>query len=150
MRCCMIQKSMPPPNSTKRRCRSHTFFAVFPFLVPLFLPFVLPGLLSSTVPFRPNLDKFLMYFEYPYCSQQTLAKLTHNMGSMGLSHMILSKSPAWNMNSKKRDPKWRDRLLNMVSFGRNHFGYPLVICYIAMENHHWKIGKSHNFNGHFP
>ena len=43
----MIKKGMLLPDATTKRCRGHTFLTVFSSLVFLFLPFVLPRLLSS-------------------------------------------------------------------------------------------------------
>ena len=36
-----------PPNATRKCCRSQIFSGMFPYRVPLFLPFVLPRLLSK-------------------------------------------------------------------------------------------------------
>ena len=37
----------PPPNATKNAAAAKSFSAMFPYRVPLFLPFVLPRLLSK-------------------------------------------------------------------------------------------------------
>ena len=52
-----------------------------------------------------------------------------------------------NFTSSQSYTQVHKPLLGIDDFGFPH--YPLVNCYITMENHHFIAGKIHDFYGHF-